>query len=99
MITIISIYIRTLYFFWLILFLSYFSSPGFFHLLDFLWRVYWPSHPDSARQHDLRGRSLEGRAMGHLARRWVAWMGGRGVEEREEVALLEQGESGLGEEW
>ena len=26
--------------------------------------------------------------MGHLARRWVAWMGGRGVEEREEVALL-----------
>ena len=25
--------------------------------------------------------------MGHLARRWVAWMGGRGVEEWEEVAL------------
>ena len=36
--------------------------------------------------------------MGHLARRWVAWMGGRGGEEREEVALLEQGE-GVMEVW
>ena len=95
MITIISIYIRTLYFFWLIFFLSYFSSPGFFHLLDFLWRVYWPSHPDSACQHGLRGRSLERRALGHLARRWVAWMDERGVEEREEVAWQVAGEWGL----
>ena len=62
-------------------------SPCFFLLRDLLWHGYGPSHPDSVRQHSFRGRSLERRARGRLARRWVAWMGGRGVEEREEVAL------------
>ena len=33
--------------------------------------------------------------MGHLARRWVAWMGGRGVEERKEGALWVEEASGI----
>ena len=36
--------------------------------------------------------------MGHLARRWVAWMGGRGVEEWEEVELWVEEALGIWEE-